>query len=522
MSDPQAASKVSVNIVANFGGQLWTALMGFIFVPLYIKFMGIESYGLVGFCASLMALFTILDLGLSTTMVRETARLAAAPGKEQALRDLLRTLELVFWATALAMAVIVAAVAPWIAHHWIRPEKLSVSQVQHAVIVMGVSLACRWPSALYSGGLRGLQRQVLLNWIAGVAATARGLGAVLILWLVSPTIIAFLLWQIVTDTLQSVVSGLVLWRSLPPASAKATFRTEILKGLWRFTIGLSGSSILYLLVTQADKVILSKMLTLEMFGYYSLATVTATALLKLVAPVQAALFPRLSELVSLGDHKALTALYHRSCQLATVSIVPAAIVLALFSKQILLAWTGDPVTSEHTALILSILSIGTALNGVMFLPYATQVAYGWVSLSLISNAVCLAVVVPLVILLTGWYGASGAALAWVLINLGGLLIIIQVMHREILKGQQWRWYSLDVGLPSLAALAIALAARQAMPDDVPRLLCIAVVGVIWLGSAAGSLVAAPTLRATITDKIGRFRANVRRRRIPRSNEMSHE
>ncbi|MBM4328430.1 MAG: polysaccharide biosynthesis protein [Deltaproteobacteria bacterium] len=509
MSGPKATSKVRANIAANFGGQLWTALMGFMFVPLYIKFMGIESYGLVGFCASLMALFTILDLGLSTTMVRETARLVATPGKEQNLRDLLRTLEVIFWATAIGIAVIVAAAAPWIARHWIKSEKLSGIQVQEAVVVMGVALACRWPSALYSGGLRGLQRQVLLNWIAGAAATARGLGAVLILWLVSPTIIAFLLWQIVTDLFQSVVSGLVLWRALPSASLKATFRAEILRGLWRFTLGLSGSSILYLLVTQADKVILSKMLTLEMFGYYSLATVTAAALLKLVAPIQAALFPRLSELHSLGDYKALAGVYHRSCQLVTVSIVPAAIVLALFSKQILLAWTGDPVTSEQTALILSILSMGTALNGVMFLPYALQVSYGRVSLSLISNAVSLAFIVPLVIFLTERHGASGAAAAWVLINVGGFLIIIQVMHRMLLKGQQWQWYSLDVGLPSLAALVVALALGQAMPEDLPRPLTLVTVGAIWLGSAAGSLLAARALRVGIADWVVRLRAHMR-------------
>lgn len=35
-------------ILPNFGGKAWQALMSLTFVPLYIKFMGIEFYGLVG------------------------------------------------------------------------------------------------------------------------------------------------------------------------------------------------------------------------------------------------------------------------------------------------------------------------------------------------------------------------------------------------------------------------------------------------------------------------------------------
>ena len=47
------------------------------FVPLYIKFMGVESYGLVGIYFPLLALSDFLDMRLSDTMNREMARLMA-------------------------------------------------------------------------------------------------------------------------------------------------------------------------------------------------------------------------------------------------------------------------------------------------------------------------------------------------------------------------------------------------------------------------------------------------------------
>ena len=36
------------NVLANFAGRAWSALMALAFLPLYIRFLGIESYGLVG------------------------------------------------------------------------------------------------------------------------------------------------------------------------------------------------------------------------------------------------------------------------------------------------------------------------------------------------------------------------------------------------------------------------------------------------------------------------------------------
>jgi len=45
--------------------------MAWLFVLLYIKFLGIKAYGLVGFFATLQRLFIILDMGLSTTLNRE-------------------------------------------------------------------------------------------------------------------------------------------------------------------------------------------------------------------------------------------------------------------------------------------------------------------------------------------------------------------------------------------------------------------------------------------------------------------
>ena len=203
------------NLLANIAGSAWTALLYVVCVPLYIKLMGIESYGLVGFFVTLVAVSSLLELGLGATLNRELARRSIDRARANDSRDLVRTLEIVYWTLAATMGVLTILLAPAIAHHWLQSATLSTSKVQSAIVLMGLVLTFQWPLSLYSGGLLGLERQVELNAILVVMMTVRTGGAVLVLWLVSPTIEAFFLWQLAAAAAHSVVAGFVLWRTLP-------------------------------------------------------------------------------------------------------------------------------------------------------------------------------------------------------------------------------------------------------------------------------------------------------------------
>lgn len=456
-------SVLKKNIAANIGGSMWTGLMGLVFVPLYIHFLGIEAYGLIGIFATILALFGLLDMGLSGTLNREMARLAVREGKAQEMRDLVRTLEIPYWAVGLLISVIVIVLSPFIAYHWVNAENLSPKTVQTAIMLMGLAVAFQWPMGFYAGGLMGLQRQVLLNGINVVMATFRGLGAVLILWLVSPTVEAFFLWQIVVSFVNTGLIVFFLWRSLPYSAEAPRFRRDLLLNIWRFAAGITVQTVLATILGQLDKVILSRMLSLKMFGYYTLAGIVAMILFRFVGPVFTATYPRLTNLVALGAKEELTLLYHKSAQLVSVLVLPAALVIALFSKQILLLWTQNPVTAEHTHLLVSILVMGTAVGCFFYIPYALQLAFGWTRLGVVVNLVLVLLLVPLIIVLTKWYGAVGAASAWVIQQVGPIFIVIPIMHRRLLPTEKWRWYREDMGIPFAVSLAVAGGLRLTVP-----------------------------------------------------------
>ena len=103
------------NLLANFAGIGSIAVVQLACVPFYIRLLGVEAYGLVGFYLTLQAALLVLDLGLSPTINREMARHSACPGPTAELRDLAKTLEIGSWMIGGAMGSCVIVLAPMIA-----------------------------------------------------------------------------------------------------------------------------------------------------------------------------------------------------------------------------------------------------------------------------------------------------------------------------------------------------------------------------------------------------------------------
>lgn len=109
--------------------------------------------------------------------------------------------------------------------------------------------------------------------------------------------------------------------------------------------------------------------------------------------------------------------------------------------------------------------------------------------------------VPLMIALTKWYGAVGAASVWVILNVGYILFALPIMHRRLLPTEKWRWYSIDIGLPFGVALLVAGAFRLILPMPVNNLALgfnIVMISAITLGATA---LATPVTRVWIQTKI---------------------
>jgi Membrane protein involved in the export of O-antigen and teichoic acid len=435
------------NTIASLIGSNWPSLLGIVFVPIYIKFMGIESYGLVGLFATVTSLFSLIDMGMSTTLNREMARLSTHEGEDRGQRDLVRTLEWIYWGLSLLAGIIMVVAAPSIAQRWVNPKSLSPETVKQALRLMGFIIALQLPSSFYQGGLMGMQRQVLMNTALVVLATVRGLGVVLILWRVSATIEAFFLWQAVVSGAQVCIMMFLLWRYLPRFPGRPRFKRSLLSGVWRYSAYVSGSSIVGVLLAQMDKIILVKILPLELFGYYILAWTIASALWSIIVPINTALFPQFVQLHERRDEQNLVNLFHHASQVMSVAVIPIGILLILFSKEILFLWTRNPLLAQNTHMIVSLLVFGVMLNGMSSVPGYASSAFGWPQLGMYVNIGQAIFLIPAMLLTVPRFGAEGAAAICVVLNATYMFVMVPIMFRRYLRAEKWKWYLNDVGCP---------------------------------------------------------------------------
>lgn len=457
---------IKCNLIANYLSQGWVALMGLAFIPLYIQYLGIEAYGLIGLFAVLQASLTLLDMGMTPTLNREMARFTAGAHTIQSIRDLLRSVEWVTFGIAVFVAVGIWAASSWLVSDWLRVGELPLDVVSQALTIMGVVTAFRLVEGIYRSSLIGLQRQVLFSGINAIMATLRWLGAVVVLVWFSPTIEAFFIWQGLISSLTVGVLACATYRALPEAEHGGRFSLAALRGVRRFAGGMMGITFLALLLTQADKVLLSRLLSLPDFGYYSLAVMVAGVVHVLVAPMTQAWYPKFCELYALNDREGMAASYHMATQMLSVIVGSAAIVVIVFAGTLLQLWTQDSELTMQTATLVSLLTFGNLLNGLTSMPHQAQIAHGWLGLAVRINIVLVLLIVPSILMVAPRYGAEGAAWVWVCLNAGYLLIGTPFMYRKILVGERLGWYLRDLALPLLAATFAALLVRWGTPTPV--------------------------------------------------------
>jgi O-antigen/teichoic acid export membrane protein len=210
-------------------------------------------------------------------------------------------------------------------------------------------------------------------------------------------------------------------------------------------------AVLSVLLTQLDKVVLSKVLTLELFGYYTVAWRVASTLYYVVTPITTAFLPRLTQLAIAGDGDELARLYHQGCQVLSALLLPVVVLFVVFPSEILQVWTNDRSVADGAASTLRLLAVGTAISGLLGMPLVLQYAHAWTRLVLVIGTAAAICVSPMIYLASLHYGAEGAAAAWLLLNCAYLASVTSIMHRRLLPGHLLRWFTIDVGVPLLAA-----------------------------------------------------------------------
>lgn len=489
------------NILANYISQFYVTLIGIVMVPLYIKYMGAEAYGLVGFFAMLQAWFMLLDMGLTPTMARQTARFRGGATDALSYRRLVRALEGVFLVVAVAGGSAMFAASGFIAHDWLQASQLPVVEVQTAVQLMGIIIAMRWMCGLYRGSISGSERLVWLSGFNSTIATLRFVGVIPLLMFVGVTPTIFFSFQFVVAVIE--LAGLLFYAyhlfPVIPQGQRLAWDWAPLKPVLKFSLTIAFTSSVWVLVTQTDKLVLSKILPLAEYGYFTLAVLVAGGVMIISGPISAAIMPRMSKLEAEGDHAGLIRVYRQATQLVAVLAGAASITVAFCAEPLLWAWTGDKFLANQAAPTLILYALGNGILAVSAFPYYLQYAKGDLRLHLIGNAVFVLLLIPAIIWAASHYGGVGAGYVWLGMNLLSFVAWLPLVHRKFEPGLNLKWYSQDILIIFLAAAIAGYCLSIILPQSDNRGMQLTEVIVTGLFVLLAGAAASSETRARLND-----------------------
>lgn len=411
---PPEAHSVASNAAANIAGQILVMVPTLVATHAIYHDLGSAAFGLVYFTLTISLLIVAgLDLGMSSVVVRETARGLHNDNPEY-VRRLIGSASVLYWCLYAAAGAAAWISAPFLVAHFLNlPSSLSGTAVgPFRILTLGALLAL--PRTLYAGVWRGMQRldHPNLNDVvtlgvqqAGVVIlVGRGYGLLAVAWWIMLTFLVNVLGYII-----------LVGRALSFGHVLPWLSVAVLRGISGFGGRMIGISVLGAFHTHTDKIVAARLLPIDVVGAYAVtAQLLQRATIASGSLAQAAL-PALSVAVAKQQKDHVLRVYRHANALTCIA---SAILLsgATFAGPIIYAYALDEATAQTLVAPTGLLAIGYLMNAGLTIPYMLSLAVDRADIALRWTVIALLAVTPVTVLLIVRWGIVGAALSWVWYN----------------------------------------------------------------------------------------------------------
>ena len=485
-----------LHTLAHLGGRGFSAVGGFIITTLIATQLGPACMGIFGLYMVLQNLMGILDGGMAASVNRMMAIGMLGNASQTKPLRLLRAYETVNWGLALAIGVGVGAALPWVVQQW-GADSAVPQTLPTLALFAGAALASRFVQTLYQNVLFGAQLHGRANGIIGFFASFRTLLITSALLFFKTDLTSVFIVLALSNTLEAMAL-VVLCRHQGLWHVDVTPDWPLFRKTAAFMAPLSGTSVIALLLSQTDRVIMGHFLSLEQFGIYALIATYASGLNALAYAPGNVFYPTITQALHQADAKAAAKAVTRALGLILVLVFPACLWAVFYGASISpLLFHNAPSTAAMTAPLWAPLFLACALNALDIIPFKIFLAQNRADIVFKINLLML-VVYPLG-LAGAVYGFGYPAGLFALPVLSGLSLVafLACLAGRGAEGKIFTRQIVAQSTTLFAVLAVFYASLNALispPDSAPFLLKILYSGTpLLLASAAcgGKLVLRP-------------------------------
>lgn len=447
-------SRLSKNIIYNLAGQGLLLVLGFVAVRYIFKQLGEDALGIIYFTLIMNAVLSaVLEMGICSTTVREVS--GYFESEPEYIQALVRTFSLFYWGVYVLLGLAIYFLAPILVEKWINLKTMDITTAIYVLRILGIASLVALPRAFYISLLRGLQRMEFNNVIDVATSGLQQFGTILILAF-GGNLFHVVYWFVICYGLSILTYLTVCIKFFSLKVLMPGYFSSVVKRNLGFASRMASISIISTIHIQADKVIISKLLPLGIFGYYGFAYTSVSKGGLVTSAISQAAFPSFSAQFKTGDWSGLIAQYWKMQDLLCFGIVSvfAAIPFALLP---LFSYIFNADIAKLLLLPTTLLCVGFFMNGTLNIPYVFSLAVGKPGITARMNFYALFVVLPVTAFLIYFFGLTGAGLSWVFYHVFAYLYGVPRICSECLKISVWKWYEHIIKIFALIILTYGLA-----------------------------------------------------------------
>ena len=410
------------NAMSSFISLVWVNLLSMLVIPFYVRLLGPTSWGIIAACSSLQVMFSFIDLGFSQIVPRWVARESNDPAS---LPRYIQVFQKIYGGLALGGFLILQLGAGPLANRWFNVPHDQIAELQLCIRLIAFQLLFQFANNLYIGVWHGLQLQIQANLRTCVFGTLKHGAAVAVLVYVAPEPAYYACAFALVAFAELAVSW---WATQRRGLLRAVPGRELsLRPFLKEATMLSAGILVGLSVSQLDRIVLSRTMSVDNFGVYVVVANLAMAFLALQTPLTRAYFPLLVQ--EAKQHGRVHPATLRRLLLGNTALcVLPALLVAVWAEQILRLWVHNEHFVELGVTPLRLLLLAMCFNALYNCFYQVIIAYGKAHIVIKINLVCLAVGVA----------TAAAFFSHPSLWLGGLIWIVTTFT-QLLLGSAWYW-----------------------------------------------------------------------------------
>ncbi|UOG92849.1 MAG: oligosaccharide flippase family protein [Candidatus Thiothrix sulfatifontis] len=405
---------ISRNIAFSGLGYVLPLLASLATIPLMIKHMGTDVYGLYVICISLIGFMNFVDLGVGQAIVKYVSQYEVT-GENIKIKPILDIALLMYLVLGIAIAVAVVVFALPLGN-LIYNEDVKAELAAKAFSVTAVAFLLSYINQFFLNLFKAYHRfdvPAVIQNSANIAGIVMATGMVLLGY----DLIA-ILWGYVIIQVIALISGYTLGRQVLPAGVKLglSFDRHIFAEMIGFSAYTFVSNFLGGVVSRLDKFIIGSILGTEAVTYYQIPHTIAQMANGIIQVLSQITFPRFSELASLNDQVGRLALYRRAMWLVFLFSMAISVALISSGGAFLELWI-SPEFALRSTLTLQIIALYFFFQSNTVVAYWVLQGSGNAKVTAISSFLGTAAYVAGLYVLTPRYGYNGAALSLFLLLL---------------------------------------------------------------------------------------------------------